>query len=374
MKDNKYLVLLCAALCGIPFFLNTPYILQAWTSSPLDTFDIIFVPLAVFVLAATIVRMLQRGATRYFNKRALFFLIPVVGLLGTALYMHINAALILLSIAFWWLSIWYLLGWEIAWHLVAGFGILSLITVSSTFWICYFTGCDVTTVRGLKIAVSGAFIALAYSSVERGFRPRIRAVFAIILAAGATFAAFEYKAHARSFRPFSPEISPKTEGYIGRQVEADPMLQRFFRTSDARYFRFANEDGQLSALQVYVGDNIHEIHPAALCLRSGGWQIISEKPYEATLGDKTIQVSEINARSAGTHMLVWVWFSSDTFSTGSFIAFRRHTGLNKGTNWRTYQISAPLVNDDIDAARARLLDFLGRQRQWLGGELHDPAR
>ena len=364
------LSLIISVVCCLPLLFNIPYIITAWGSSPLDAFDIIFVPMAAFVLTMSVVRTLRQDIAHYRNKRSLFLLFPTILLLLAAAVMRVHALLIFFSIVFWWTTIWFLMGWEIAWRLLPGFGILSLITVSSTYWICYFSGCDTTSVRGFKVAVAGALAALAYSSVEHGFRPRVRTVFAIALALIATFVCLEYKAHTTCYRPFSPEIDPLgTPGYIGREVKKGDLAEGFFRTSDAHYFRFANEKSQISALQVNVGENIHEIHPAALCLRSAGWRILSEKPTEVTIGDKTIQVSEIDAINGAVHMLVWVWYSSDYYSTGSFIAFRRHTGLRKGTNWRTYQIAVPMLSD-LDETRAQLTDFLSLQQQWLGGELH----
>ena len=57
-------------------------------------------------------------------------------------------------------------------------------------------------------------------------------------------------------------------------------------------------------------------------------------------------------------MLVWIWYSSDAASTGSFLHFRRmHSAA---TRWRTYQIATSLGDapDALADARGRLERFL----------------
>lgn len=354
---------------GIPLLCLVPYILSAWRQSPLDSTDVIFVPLAGITLAWAVTKLHKANVHYHLNKRALFLLVPGALLLAAAAAMHIHAAAIALSIAFWWLVCWTFRGWEYAWRLMPIFAIFGLITTSSTFWIGYFTGCDTETVLGLKIAFAVLMIGLEYAAIEHGFRPRARTVFTFLALFAGTFLVFELRSHTQVYRPFSPEFSANSApGFIGREVAHSDLARNFFRTSDAHFYRYANELGPVSALQVNVGSNIHEIHPASLCMRSGGWDIISEKPSEILVKGKTIQVSEIQAEHNSRKFLVWVWYSSFDFSTGSFIAFRRFTGMKKGSDWRTYQVSVPM-NDSRASARQRLLMFLAHQPEWLGGKL-----
>lgn len=368
MKKRSISRLLCLA-GGIPLACLAPYILQAWMRSPLDAFDVVFLPLSALTLAWAVVKLHAADIPYHLNKRALFLLVPATLLLICAAIMRINAAAVALSIAFWWLVCWTFRGWQYAWRLLPVFGILGLITTSGTFWICYFTGSDVSSVHGFKIAFAVTMLGLEYAAIEWNFRLRARTFCSFLAGFVVTFAILELKAHTGSYRPFSPEFtSDSAPGFIGRELPNSADVRWFFRTSDAHFFRYADALGPVSALQVNVGNNIHEIHPAALCLRSGGWDIISEKPCEVTIKGKQIQVSEIQAEHGPARILVWVWYSSYDFSTGSFISFRRYTGLKKGKDWRTYQVSVPL-GESRASARQRLLRFLSHQKEWLGGQL-----
>lgn len=370
MKTRTLSRFLCLA-GGIPLCCLVPYILRAWLQSPLDAFDVVFVPLAGLTLAWAVSKLHAAEVRYHLNKRALFLLVPTVLALTGAFLMHVHAAAIALSIVLWWTVCWTFRGWEYAWRLLPVFAILGLITTSGTYWTCYFTGCDVNSVYGLKVAFAVAMLGLEYAAIEWDFRLRARTIFVFLIGFALTFLGLEIKSHRGAYRPFSPEFSPNSApGFIGRELQNSAEAKSFFKTSDAHYYRYADDLGPVSALQVNVGANIHEIHPATLCLRSGGWDIISEKPSEVTVKGKQIQVSEIQAEKGPVSILVWVWYSSYDFSTGSFLSFRRYTGLKKGTDWRTYQVSVPL-GEGRASARQRLLRFLSRQPEWLGGKVRD---
>ena len=75
---------------------------------------------------------------------------------------------------------------------------------------------------------------------------------------------------------------------------------------------------------------------------------------------KVLEVSEIVASNPGTTLLVWVWYSCRSFSTGSFLGFRRSWSAD--TQWHTYQISTPLFTSE-EEGRARLGEFLNAAAQ-----------
>ena len=66
-------------------------------------------------------------------------------------------------------------------------------------------------------------------------------------------------------------------------------------------------------------------------------------------------VTEIDAEKGANRFLVWVWYSSDKFSTPGFLGFRRH--FRPGGNYYTYQISVP-VYENTEHSRNELHKFV----------------
>ena len=164
---------------------------------------------------------------------------------------------------------------------------------------------------------------------------------------------------------FAPAFDATSQpGYIGSELPPAPSMRRFFRTSDARQYRFASPSNGVSVLTVRIGGDVHEIHPVTHCLRSSGWAIRSETLREVALPGlaRPISVTEVLATDClGRSVLTWAWYSSATESTGSFIGFRRL--YSASSPWRAYQLSAPVGEDaDVDSARRALKGFLSAGR------------
>ena len=164
---------------------------------------------------------------------------------------------------------------------------------------------------------------------------------------------------------FTPEFSPHSQlGMVGREVPPSASAKRFFRTSEAHQFAYANISNCVSVLSVLIGGDIHEIHPATHCLRTSGWRILSEKivPVAHPNGG-VLEVDEAVADSLSGRMLVWIWYSSGEVSTGSFLHFRRMYSESAG--WRTYQVatSAGTGEEGLAAARKLLQRFLSREER-----------
>ena len=108
----------------------------------------------------------------------------------------------------------------------------------------------------------------------------------------------------------------------------------------------------LMLLAVVLGDDIHRIHPAALCMQSGGWTIESSSQRLLKLPGLSGAVQRLKARYNGMNYLVYVWYADPAFSTGSFPLFRQRWSADG--NWQTYQLFTP----DDDDADQRLTDFI----------------
>ena len=161
-------------------------------------------------------------------------------------------------------------------------------------------------------------------------------------------------------KSFIPSFTPHAGEFWGRSITPDENTRRFFATGKVEQFRYTGENSDIFVLAVQCGGNIHEIHPASHCLRTGQWMVYSEKIIFLT---NDFAVTEIDAGKGESRFLVWVWYSGKDFSTPGFLGFRRH--FTPGETYHTYQISVPVVDDDVEKSRKILKKFI----RSLNGEM-----
>jgi hypothetical protein len=151
---------------------------------------------------------------------------------------------------------------------------------------------------------------------------------------------------------FIPEFAVHCGDFWGRSIQPDANTKRFFATSKVEQYRYTKNNIDISVLAVRCGKDIHEIHPASHCLRTSQWDVLAEKILYL---QDNFAVTEIDARKGNNHILVWVWYSSDKFSTPGFLGFRRH--FTPGGIYYTYQLSIP-IQDNIENSRNELKNFV----------------
>ncbi len=344
-----------ALFAGIPFLLNLPYMAASWRYSPLDGWD--WVLLLVFLVNGGFqipkVFALNKGK---FDRIAL---IPI-GLFAALIllckfYYSINTLVLLGAVALWWSAFWFLFGWRSAYCMIGSFAILMLGCTSTTYWISYVLMIQGPVALAVKFAAAGILVVL--DLFNRRFQvSRGTLCFTLVLAGGAVALLQSEDMNIRS-RPFLPDFSTLSfQDYLGREQEVDAETRRFFAHSTVAQYSFADNRTSFGVLVVECGDDIHEIHPASHCLRTTGAKIISEYPAEYHIHGVAIIVSEIVAADRGAHILVAVWYSNEDFSTSNFIGFRRAWRPDK--HWMTYQVSTPVINGNLQAAREALAGFL----------------
>ena len=302
------------ALAAVPLAVKAPYLWRAWVSSPIDRahlklygiLSLCAVAVAVFLLRrmrGDCQRVWPPAVVRLLSLVA-FALLYVVGVVR-----DVNAIQLIAGIGIVWSAGWLLFGRAAA-GLFAPAAVLAVLAVPGTlYWM-----------RN----VSTAFALTPHD-------------------------------------PFTPEFTVSSQkGMLGRAVPPSPGFTQFFRTSRANQYVYANPSNCVTVLAVEVGDDIHEIHPATHCLRSGGWRVESEEVVQVGHPNGGIlEVDEAVVESFNGRMLVWIWYSSDTVSTGSFLHFRRM--YSEQSRWRTYQVATALGAgaDAIAVGRERMRRFLG---------------
>ena len=305
-------------LAAIPFAVKVAYLMKAWVTSPVDRINIglygslslLFVSIAVAAKWHWRFITGNSSTTMKYSRSLRIAIIPLV-LYVIGLIWSINALQLIASVGFLWAIAWALYGRESG-FLLAPAAICAVLAVpGSIYWI---------------------------SRASQAFTGETAAAFAPV---------------------FSPDSQ---EGYLGREIEPDDAFLRFFRTGEAHQFAYANPSNAVSVLSVKVGKDVHEIHPATHCLRSGGWFVESDGQRRVELPGRTgpLQVTEAIVQRGGVRALVWIWYSTDKMSVGSFLRFRQFYSRKEA--WHGFQVmtSLDLDNKTLDRKRQALATFLAK--------------
>ena len=332
----------------IPLSLHSPYLMQAWKSSRLDHYDWIF-----FLLFLPAAFWAVRGEKTYkYDFYALFLLVPaLLPAVMTSLH-HINALGVAASFCVIFAVVWLLYSWKIAYRIFPAAVILLLGTPSSSYLLSLLLMCPVFLAWTVKILL--AVLCFFWIWCNRHFDLRMNR--GSFFFSAAVFCSCLLLLHTREIyfegRSFIPEFSGRIGEYWGRKIQPDENTKRFFATSMVQQFRYTGSNTDISVLAVKCGNDIHEIHPASHCLRTGMWTVLSE---EILYLHSNFAVTEIDAKKGNYRILVWVWYSSPQFSTPGFLGFRRH--FQVGKQYYTYQISIP-VSKDAEQSRTQLWNFV----------------
>ncbi len=354
-KTHNLLKSIFIVACSIPFLTNLPYMTSAWRMSNLDRLDWIFIILFVVNGSFQLGRFLSSRKPDFDYYASIPVLMFLGGYVGFKYIYDVHAIAIASSIAFWWSCSWLLYGWKSAFCLLPSFMILMLGCTSSTYWLSYAFMMQSSSALATKFIAAGCFIVWdfynRYFTISRG------TLCFILVLLGALVLFMQAKNMNERSKPFILNFDQlQLDSYLGREMQVPEDTKRFFVNSEVKQYSFADSNTFYSVLAVRCLNDIHEIHPASHCLRTSDGKIISEYSLVYNIHGEDIILNEIQVIMRGLPLLVAVWYSNEEFSTGNFLGFRR--AWNPEKKWMTYQISTPLVNNDVSQARNNLIAFL----------------
>ena len=340
-------------LAFMPLCWHSPYLLQAWRSSRLDQWDWIFY-LATVPAAIWAMRKEKFGKCDFY---ALFLLIPMLCLTFGERFHHINALLIISAVGIIFSAVWMMGAWTAAYRILPASVILLLGTPSSSYQLSLLLMCPVYLAWAVKFLL--AVLCFGWIWYNKRSGTVIRRGTLCFLAAVAVSALLLLHSKELYFegRSFIPAFPAQCGELWGRNIHPDANTKRFFATSSVQQYRYTKNNVDISVLAVKCGRDIHEIHPASHCLRTSMWTVYSENILYL---QDNFAVTEIEAKKGTNHILVWVWFSSENFSTPGFLGFRRH--FKPGGNYYTYQVSIPL-SGTVENTRDELKKFMQALRR-----------
>ena len=337
----------------VPLCLMSPYLLQAWTGSRLDHWDWLFY-LAAIPAAIWAKRSQKPGKCDFY---ALFLLLPMLFAAMGKSFHHINALAVAASAGVIFAAVWLLGSWSMAYRILPAAVILLLGTPSSSYQLSLLLMCPVYMAWAVKFLLGVLCMVWIWYNRRSGLLIRRGTLcFSTAVLASGFLLLHTGELHFEG-SSFIPEFPTHVGQFWGRSIQPDANTKRFFATGMVRQYRYTRNNTDISVLAVKCGSNIHEIHPASHCLRTSMWTVNAEKVLHL---QDNFAVTEIDARKGADHILVWVWYSSDSFSTPGFLGFRRH--FKPGGQYHTYQISIPLYGN-IEASRSELKNFVKALRR-----------
>ena len=344
MKKRFFLLALSLPV----LIVNVPYLVSAWKSSRLDHYDWIFYLLAIGLIVWT----WKKYPPEKLDLHALFAAVPALLPVVFKSYHQINALSVAGGVVFIW-SLTYLAGgWNFACRLLPGFIICLLGTPSSSYRLAQVLTVSTAFAMGIKVALSFLLLGCNLIYARSGKLPQPGTVLFI----SAQLASLLLLCHAEEIyftgQSYIPKFPAVTGNFYGRSIEPDSNTRRFFATGKVGQYRYITGNQEISVLAVKCGRDVHEIHPASHCLRTGRWVVTDEKILAVK---PDFSVTEIQAHKGNHRALIWVWYSNDEFSTPGFLGFRRR--FRPDGNYHTFQISVP-VTVDIETSRKTLKEFL----------------
>ena len=354
-----WLRLVGALLAGIPFFCMLPYSIHSWRYSPMDRTNWIFF-LAFLLTAAcgapAVTDSMKRNKVDWF---ALLAAAAAAVLYAIGIVKQIAIVRILAGTWFWWTGIWFFCGWGAAWNMIPAFGTLSLGCTSTTFLMCRHFMIEPQTALFLKLGAVAICAAVCAVFLLTNFVMK-REVFWFLLAAAMILAGtLVSRGPEKTAAAFRPDLTVSPDGFTMSETPLSENTIRFFEGAEVHQYAIGDGIFQCTILEVKCGDDIHKIHPASHCLRSGGAEILSESVVMHTLPDgRSLPVTEIRSRIKGTPVLTFVWYTGPKETVGSFYTFRRK--WSPSDQWFSYQIVTEVYDGREDAAREFLLNILSK--------------
>lgn len=354
--------LAAAFLAGIPFFCTLPYTFHSWRVSPMDRPNWIF-HLAFLLLAACAVPAVKDSVKNRDGDNAplalLFAFAFFFSFLGATFVRQIHMVQILFAMAFWWSCVWAFCGWRSAWMLLPAFAVLSLGCTSSTFLICNHFLIQTQTALFLKIGIAVLCAVLCVVLMLTDYVMKYGTFIFLLAVAIVVVLALNLKNDVKPAPPYRPDLTTAPAGFTIAETPLSENTIRFFEGAEVHQYGISDGVFQCSILEVKCGNDIHKIHPASHCLRSGGAEVQSETVVMHTMPDgQKISVTEIRSKLRGKPVLTFVWYTRPKETLGSYFWFR--TRWSSSEQWYSYQIVTEIYDGNEDAARRFLLEVLSK--------------
>ncbi|MDD3119043.1 MAG: hypothetical protein PHQ27_07690 [Victivallales bacterium] len=363
--------ILLMVVLAVPLARKFPYLLHAWRSSPLDSWDVVFW-LAALVWTVTTVGWEWRrtgydfkattgGHHHGLNVHCLVAGTVILGCLGVwwlAEEKNINAIAIVAGVTVLGGGVWLNWGWSWCEKLLPALFLAVLGCPSSSYWTEYYFGLmlGIPWLSGFEMKLlAGIGGGTVWLVVKTYWRRSVSLPGAVFFAA-AVLVSILLLTGTNSLPPGKSvrlDLTLKRGAWLGKAEALTPLDQSFFAGCRASRMIYFNAASYVSVLYVKPQGNIHQIHPIGICLRSVGNEVISQR--QVLVPELQLQCEQLTVVINRKQYLIYAWFVCPEYSTGNFKLFRSNWRPDR--NWQVYQMMTP-VDGNKNAAQKRLREFI----------------
>ena len=351
---KPFLILLTA----IPFALKMPYCFRAMGSSPPERWNGCFLGAAVLLALAVLPKLLHpRGTSPRWSPVRLLLLLPALLLLAGGLFREIHYLVLVGGVLLPFSMALCLYGWQFSVPLLPVAGMLLLYLPNTGFLLAIALGGDSLLLKVIAALALAALLPFIYCRKAPFPSPASVLFWALAALTAAGYLAANLPTTLAP--PLQPDFTPLlSRNFRGVTDPVAPSDRQFFGDCAIQRFLFAHDDGDVISVLV-VGDiaNVHQIHPAAFCLRASGFQVLAERTVRGAgaASETSWEVRELLATKNGETHLFWQWYSTPRKSTSNFLLFRSiYRPLDQ---WAVFQLGTPVTQSPGDS-RCRLRQLI----------------
>jgi EpsI family protein len=126
---------------------------------------------------------------------------------------------------------------------------------------------------------------------------------------------------------------------------------------DATLLRsYRSPQGDMAQIAVIAGHQKRSVHTPAYCMPGGGWEVLSQEPYELSLpGRKVPAVRALMRSDDGAGLVVTYFFTDGQYATRNLVRFQGEQLLKRFRNQvplgALVRILVPIRKDSVAAAK-----------------------
>lgn len=144
-------------------------------------------------------------------------------------------------------------------------------------------------------------------------------------------------------------------GWPTKDLELSKREMELLQPDAVLVRRYLTPDKGFAELAIIAGHRKKSVHTPGFCMSAGGWELLSQQPYNLNIGDRKITANRSIFSQKGQRMVATYYFTDGSFTTPKLVQFqmvqllkRFQAGVPLGALVR---ILVPVTRDQAHAER-----------------------
>ncbi|MDD3153847.1 MAG: hypothetical protein PHS41_03195 [Victivallaceae bacterium] len=333
---------LTTAVSFVPLASMGGYLWRAWSFSPMDQWNMLYVLLALPLALWGMWRIWKHTEIFRIDRMGILPILIGVGVFWFGRFRGINLLALFGALAIPAGTIWLVFSWRILCRLLPAFLFLGMGVLPSSaltsMLVPPLAGWNSFKLLGaaITILVTTGFVILRRPVPSPG-RVCFSLLLLAVLSANWLFPGIPPVGKALHLRMDRLQLGE----YIGVSSPPSDFDRRFFEgCRSIRRISYFRKDASVGLLGIESGGKVNAIHPARVCLLSAGWKVLDVRPMLVRINARMVACEDLLAERNGQKYLFRTWYSDRRISTGDFFGFRRR--WHAEDQWMIYQLMTPM--------------------------------